>query len=165
MMNAPKVVNDLLALCVGSLERPDFHPERTLDRHIAKVQAKAWAKGDLDLFGAATLHDLFKPIDHGGELKRTPDGVWYVSNPEHPVMAAHLVKTDDDVKHWLWAMGADWKTVMTLCMFHMEMKHVDEMNRKSVWKLNRNAVEMSGNGDIWNKLVAFRSCDDMLNRW
>lgn len=160
-----ELYDELKRYCIDSPERPDFHPELTLMSHIAIVMSKAVKTGDRDLLYAAAIHDLFKPLVHGGEMKKAPCGTWYVSNPDHPKLAAEWIDREDDVKHWLWFVGADWRVVKTICLYHMEMKHLDKMNRKTIWNLGRKAVELSGNGDIWNKLIAFRSCDDMVDRW
>lgn len=165
MTKRPKIFDELFMHCIDSPERTDFHPEGDLLSHFCIVLNRAASLNDNDLRMAAGIHDLFKPIIHGGEMKQAPNGSWYAFSPDHPKMAADWIEREDDIKHWCWSQGADWRVVKTICRFHMDMKQIDFMNRKTVWKLNREAVEMSGCGDIWTKLLLFRKCDNMLQPW
>lgn len=157
MNTMPQMMIELQHACSGSLERPDFHPERTLDAHIELVVEKATLIGNPNLIMSAMLHDLWKPQD--GDYKKTPNGVWYWSNPKHAEQAADWILREDDVKHEIWIKGANWRIVEGIVRYHMQIKNLEKMSKTGKIRLSRKC------GAYWNELILFRSCDDMIGRY
>jgi len=153
-MDTPKIYLELWDNCIGSLERPDFHPERYLNVHIDIVTRNAIKTGNQNLVMAAKIHDLFKPVS--GSMKKDTNGEFYWSNPEHATQAADWILEQDDIKHWCWTNGADWRTVEGIVRYHMVAKNFAGMSHNGLMRYSRLC------GQYWSQLILFTQCDDMI---
>jgi hypothetical protein len=110
---------------VESLERPDYHPERYLDRHIEIVYYNALEWEDNNLIMAALLHDIMKPCTGQIRSVQIDKKVYkYWSNPMHDVQAAKFIEDNPPIQQWIIDNNADVQTVKDICRLHMRYKNV-----------------------------------------
>jgi len=134
------VVLQLLKKTISSPERVEFHPEKTLNRHIALVTLRAMLfTGQVDMVWAGLLHDLFKT---NGEMKNG-----YMFAPNHPTETYEFIWSNDDIKYEILQTRGNWEHVADICRWHMACKE----------KVSKKAKHVAG-------IERFVACDDMICR-
>lgn len=136
-----------------SLERPDFHPEQLLGRHIVLVVMNAIATGDKNIFVAALLHDICKP--QGAKLVDKGEFVYY-SNPFHDKQAYDLIMGNAEIQQWIISMGADVQIVADICKYHMREKNYMNM------RPHKQKNYLAETTHIRKELELFSECDKMI---
>ena len=127
------------------VEHPVFHPEKTLNKHILLVTARALlVTSDANVILAGLLHDLCKP--DSGFVKECEKGSFW-SNPDHPKQIFELINSDDDIRHFIWSFGGDIDIVANMCRWHMAIKEGIPKKAKRTPHIDKFAI-----------------CDDMVNR-
>jgi hypothetical protein len=130
----------------NSIERPIFHPEKTLNKHILLVCARALLidPNNPDLILSALLHDICKP--DSGFFKESEKGQFW-SNPDHPKQIFELIQNNDDIRHFIWSFGGEIENVANICNWHMAIKEGIPKKAKHIPHIDKFAI-----------------CDDMINR-
>lgn len=167
----PKVYKDQYLKCIDSLERPDFHPERFLHRHIEICTERALKTKNANLIMAAMLHDICKPdipysISNPERYVKI-DGVEYKfwSNPNHADQATKFIDENKSIQKWVEEFGANLETVKVLVKEHMRFKSFlkGERNEKGGMKAIKRERMVEEHGmEIIFLLREFAKIDNML---
>lgn len=124
---APDTYKQLYQNCIGSPERPDYHPERYLHKHIQIVFANALKTDNADILMAALLHDIGKPFSNRTSAFKSVQiegKVYnYYSNPLHPKDGERVINDNSDIQQWIKDNGANVETVKTITREHMQYKN------------------------------------------
>ena len=136
-------------------DHPLYHPEGTTFQHILKVYNKATKAGYINLVFAALIHDICK-ADSG--YWKEYEGIQYWSNPDHPQQAYDLLMACDELKFYIWTQQGDYNLIANICLYHQQVKEMTDTTKF----LRR---QLQGDNLLLGYLLAFRTLDDMINRY
>lgn len=165
---APDSYKQLYKGCIESPERPDYHPERYLHKHIQIVFANALKSDNPDLLFAALLHDIAKPFSNRtSTLKSVQIGekvYKYFSNPLHPKEAERVINDNKDIQQWIEQYGANIETVKIITREHMRYKtYKDGLNGiKGGMKEHKRKLFEEKYKPYMDLFEQFYHCDNMV---